>query len=564
MTGIRRRLSRRLQARQLPGVTPGPCEFRVRRRLPVPMDDGVELLADLYVPVGKVTPPLPTIVIRSPYGRRNSVTHAAALAREGFTVVVQSCRGTGGSGGTFVPQVNEQRDGMATHRWVRRQPWFTGSVATYGQSYLGYAQWAVAGRLQREEPDHAPEALCLINTMPDFGAVTWDNGAFALRNALGWSQWMDLTSRRGPAPMLGLLRRPDRKLGSAFAVLPLGAGDTAAAGRPIGWYQDWLAHEELTTDYWTQQSHTASVPDVTAPVYMSTGWYDIFLPWQLRTYAQLANAGRPPLLTVGPWGHMAGGEGPSFVGSVEFLKEHFAGASGSRVAPVRAFLTGAGQWHDLPAWPPTGTTARSWHLHASGLLDPAAPDGGVTRYSYDPCDPTPAVGGPSLTPDSGPVDNSAHERRTDVTAFRSTPLEDAVVIAGEPVARIRFRSSAPSADVFVRICDVHPDGRSMTVCDGIRRVGSLGSAATDPRPGPDGFAEVEVPLWPAFHRFAAGHRIGVQVSSGAHPRYARNPGTGEPALSATATVRAEQEISHETARPSRIDLPVWASAALPS
>lgn len=561
MTGIRRRLSRRLQTRQLPGVVPGPWDLTVQRGLRVPMEDGVELLADLYAPVGEVDPPLPTIVIRSPYGRRNPVTHAAALAREGFTVVVQSCRGTAGSGGTFSPQTDEQDDGMATHRWVRRQAWFTGSVATYGPSYLGYTQWAVAGRMQREDPGHAPDALCLINTMPDFGAVTWDNGAFALRNALGWSQWMDLTGRRGPARVLRLLRRPDRKLGEAFAVLPLGAGDTAAAGRPIGWYQDWLAHEDLTSGYWTQQSHTGSVPDVTAPVCMSAGWYDIFLPWQLRTYAQLANAGRPPRLTVGPWGHMGGGEAPSFAAAVAFLKEHFAGVPGSRLAPVRAFLTGAGQWHDLPAWPPPGTALRSWHLHRAGLLDPAAPEGGVTRYSYDPGDPTPAVGGPGLTPESGPVDNGAHERRPDVTVFRSAPLGDALVVAGEPVARIRFRSSAPSADVFVRICDVHPDGRSMTVCDGIRRIGSVGTAATDPQPGPDGFAEVEVPLWPAFHRFAAGHRIGVQVSSGAHPRYARNPGTGRPAVSATATVRAEQEISHDTARPSRIDLPVWSSAA---
>ncbi|WP_055588010.1 CocE/NonD family hydrolase [Peterkaempfera griseoplana] len=560
MTGIRALLSRRLQTRQLPGVTPGPHDFTVRRRLRVPMDDGVELLTDVYTPTGEVAPPLPTVVIRSPYGRGSVPTQAPALAREGFTVVVQSCRGTGGSGGTFEPQLNEQRDGMTTHRWVRKQPWFTGSVATYGPSYLGYAQWAVAGRMQREDPGHAPEALCLFNTMPDFGAITWDNGAFSLRNALGWSRWMDLMGRSGPAALLRrLLPLPDRKLEAAFDVLPLGAADTAASGRPISWYQDWVGHERLTDDYWTQQSHTASVPDVTAPVYMSTGWHDIFLPWQLRTYAQLAGAGRAPRLTVGPWGHIGGGEGPSFVESVAFLKEHFAGAAGTRVAPVRAFLTGAQQWHDLPAWPPPGAAVRSWHPHASGLLDPAAPDGGVTRWTYDPDDPTPAVGGPSLNPDSGPVDNAAHERRADVAVFRSTPLAEAVTVAGEPVARIRFRSSAPSADVFVRICDVHPDGRSMTVCDGIRRIGSIGTAATDPPPGEDGFREVEVPLWPAFHRFAAGHRIGVQVSSGAHPRYARNPGTGEPAVTAAAVVRAEQEISHDTALPSRIDLPVWAS-----
>ena len=144
------------------------------------MDDGVELLADLYLPVGAVNSaaahdrdPLP---VRPP---GSSPTPRRWPARASPSLV-QSCRGTRGPAGRFVPQVDEQRDGMATHRWVRRQPWFTGTVATYGESYLGYTQWAVAGRMRREDPDNAPDALCLIVTMADFGAITWDNGAFAL------------------------------------------------------------------------------------------------------------------------------------------------------------------------------------------------------------------------------------------------------------------------------------------------------------------------------------------------------------------------------------------------
>jgi hypothetical protein len=54
--------------------------------------------------------------------------------------------------------------------------------------------------------------------------------------------------------------------------------------------------------------------------------------------------------------------------------------------------------------------------------------------------------------------------------------------------------------VFVRICDVHSDGRSLTVCDGIRRIGSIATTVTDPQPGQDGFADVDVPLWPTFRR----------------------------------------------------------------
>jgi putative CocE/NonD family hydrolase len=555
---LRHRLSRWMQARAISGLRPGPYDITVRRDLAVPMADGTQLLADLITPVG-APGPAPTIVIRGPYGRRGGVAGSArALAREGFTVLFQSCRGTWGSPGEFTPQLDDQRDGLDTHRWVRRQPWCTGPVATFGASYMGYTQWAVAGRLQREDPANAPDALCLITTMPDFGAITWDNGAFALRNALGWTQMMDRMRRRAFLPlMLGLLR-PDPKLTRAFGALPLSAGDTAATGAPVHWYQDWVAHERLTDEFWTQQSHTASVADVTAPVYMITGWYDIFLPWQLRNYAQLAAAGRPPRLTIGPWGHVSRGMGaPSIAETADFLREHLGGGTSTRVAPVRAYLTGAETWHDLPAWPPPGAAAQTWHLQPDGRLGLDPPGGGVTRYTYDPEHPTPAVGGPSLLPNSGPVDNAAHERRDDVAVFRGEPLAAAATVAGEPVARIRFRSSRPSADVFVRICDVHPDGRSLTVGDGIRRIGSIGTAATDPAPDDDGFREVEVRLWPVFHRFHAGHRIGVQVSSGAHPRYARNPGSAEPAAVAATLHRAEQEISHDTARASRIDLPVW-------
>ncbi|WP_328395969.1 CocE/NonD family hydrolase [Nocardia sp. NBC_00416] len=560
MNVVRRRVSRWIQARTIEGLVPGPYDITIRKGLRVPMDDGVELLADLITPIGDTDPRRPTIVIRGPYGRSGPVAgQARALAREGFPVLFQSCRGTWGSGGVFTPQIDEQRDGIATHRWVRKQPWATGAVVTFGPSYMGFTQWAVAAKLQREDPATAPDALCLVTTMPDFGEITWENAAFSLRNALGWTQMMDRMIHRELFSMILGQLRPDPALRKAFDVLPLSDGDVAANGRRVHWYQDWVGHERLTDDYWTQQSYTASIPDVTAPVYMITGWYDIFLPSQLRNYAQLVAAGRPPRLTLGPWGHLSRGMGaPTIRETVGFLDEHFTAAPSERAAPVRAYRTGAGQWHDLPSWPPPGTTTDSLTLQSGGGLGSGLPDGGVTRYVYDPADPTPALGGPSLQPKSGPVDNAAHERRADVTVFRGDPLPAPVTVAGEPVARIRFRSSQPSADLFVRICDVHPDGRSMTVCDGIRRIGGSAAAATDPRPDPDGFREIDIALWPTFHRFAAGHRISVQISSGAHPRYARNPGSGEPAAAATTTHRATQEISHDPAAPSRIDLPVWA------
>jgi predicted acyl esterase len=66
---------------------------------------------------------------------------------------------------------------------------------------------------------------------------------------------------------------------------------------------------------------------------------------------------------------------------------------------------------------------------------------------------------------------------------------------------------------------------------------------------------VEVELWPAAHRFRAGHRIRVQVSAGAHPRYPRNPGTGDPLATATTLRPVRIEVWHDPDRPSRIRLP---------
>ncbi|GAA3909780.1 CocE/NonD family hydrolase [Microbacterium invictum] len=556
MSTLRQRFTKMIDRRVRKGVALGPYDVEVDRNLRVPMDDGIELLADLYRPVG-ADGSLPTIVIRGPYGRSGMLGGAArALAYEGFPVLFQSSRGTWGSPGVFHPQIDEQRDGIATHRWVRRQPWFTGRLATFGESYMGYTQWAVAGKMAQEDAVNAPEAMVLQITMPDFGAITWDNGAFSLRNALGWSRMMDRMGRGGPV-LLGMLL-PDPKLKKAFDVLPLGQGDSAATGHAIGWYQDWVKHEDLSDRYWTQQSHTASVPDVTAPVLMVTGWYDIFLPWQLRNYAQLVEAGRPPVLTVGPWGHISRGKAaPAHNDTIAFLKHTFRDEPWDRPAPVRAYQTGLEQWHDLEMWPPAGSEQTPFHLGADGAVAREPVTAGTTGYTYDPDQATPAVGGPSLTPDTDPMDNAAHEQRSDVLTFRSGALDQPLDVAGEPVGVIRVRSTAPSFDVFVRITDVHPDGRSMTVCDGIRRIGSVGTRATDPEPDGDGFREVAVTLWPTFHRFAPGHRVGIQISSGAHPRYARNPGTGEPAFEAATTVIAQQTIAHGGDTGSRIELPVW-------
>jgi putative CocE/NonD family hydrolase len=79
------------------------------------------------------------------------------LAERGFQVILQSARGTFGSGGTFQPMRNEREDGLATLDWVVKQPWFGDSIVLVGPSYMGYVQWAVADRLPPEVKAMIPQ-----------------------------------------------------------------------------------------------------------------------------------------------------------------------------------------------------------------------------------------------------------------------------------------------------------------------------------------------------------------------------------------------------------------------
>src|SRR5260370_32604138 len=136
------------QALKLP--PPTTRDVVVQRDLRGPMPDGVVLLADRYVPRGQDRPPL--VLVRSPYGRRRTwgLLFGRLLAERGFQAVIQSCRGTFGSGGTLDPfGPDEHDDGLATAAWLREQPWDPGPFGTCGPSYPGMTPWASA-------PDRGP------------------------------------------------------------------------------------------------------------------------------------------------------------------------------------------------------------------------------------------------------------------------------------------------------------------------------------------------------------------------------------------------------------------------
>ncbi len=510
----------------------------VQRDLRVPMPDGVVLLADRWAP-RTGGDGLPTALMRSPYGRRGmfGTMLARPLAERGYQVLLQSTRGGFGSGGTFDPQRQERADGLATLDWVVAQPWFGGSIVLVGMSYLGYVQWAVADRLPSAVKAMIPQVTESALTLEFFR-----RDGFSLETPFGWGVLTATQERRGAA-----LRQPFqlRRTGRALRTLPLDHADLAAAGQRIPYVRDILVHD-ADSPRWAGIDHRDQVAQVTVPVSSIGGWFDIFLPGQLRDFRILREAGRPARLTVGPWTHTQF-TNAAVREALEFGLPLARGEQPSTRAPVRLFVMGEEAWRDFDSWPPPGYPPRRWHLQAGGGLSTAGPgESAPDGYRYDPADPTPALGGVRMVR-GGRVDNRRLEARADVLTYTGAALDRDVEVIGEVGAEIWFRSSLAYADVFVRLCDVDPRGRSVNVCDGLVSL-----------TGADRISCATVRLWPTAHRFRRGHRIRVQVSSGAFPRYARNPGTGEPHATASTLRAADQTVYHEPAHPSAVILPVRA------
>jgi len=517
------------------------------RDLPISMPDGAVLLADRFTPT--LDSKLPTILIRSPYGRRTMTFDAICrlFAERGFQVLIQSCRGTFGSGGKYYPFKSERADGLATISWLKQQPWYSGEFAIIGSSYLSFVQWAVG-----DEAGPDLKALVPVVTAADFRTITCPGGSFPLDTTLTFSQSM--TFQENP-PLKAALHRShlERQLVKAYMHLPLNEADQVAAGKKVDFYQDWLVHNSPDDPWWDAQDYRAAIPGVKAPVHLVGGFYDVLFLTTLDCYRLLREGGQNPYLTIGPWSHSATGLIPAMlVESLKWLRAYLLNDKGGlRKNPVRLYVMGKDLWQEFAAWPPEGYPPQHWYLQAGGWLATSLSSGtGPDRYRYDPADPTPSIGGTSLTVNSGSKDNRKLEQRKDVLVYTSQPLERDLEVIGPLRLELYTRSSLQYTDFFARLCDVSPSGRSTNLSDGIVRLKPDLFAADA-----EGVQKVEIELWPTAACFKKGHRIRVQVSSGAHPRYVRNLGTGEPLATATRLVPADQEVFHDTDHPSAIILP---------
>ncbi|MGW0818051.1 CocE/NonD family hydrolase [Streptomyces viridiviolaceus] len=574
----------------------------VEKDVRVPMRDGVTLATDLYLPGGG---PAPVLLVRLPYGK-DVVTKLGqpvlptplAFAEAGYAVVWQDCRGTWSSDGTFTPQAGDAADGVDTLEWIRRQPWCDGNVGTYGASFLGLTQWALASQ--------APDGLKAIApaTAPvDFQYVRHDRaGGLFWHTSLTWAMSMNqmLAMRalqRGEGDMTALMQAAELAADPEPHLRKLPIGDQPVLNKQWTWWQKSLEHP-VDDAFWTESAPSERIADITTPGLHVGGWFDIFVAETTRAFTRLrgeaagSEARQNQRLIIGPWDHRnqeglyrdrsfgprASALTADLTGAhVRFFDHHLRGdaTADAADAPVRIFVMGIDEWRDEQDWPLPDTRYVDYFLDGSGHANTASGDGTLSvdapageaadTIRYDPADPAPGIGGRRLPPGNiaaagflvGPLDQSPVEAREDVLCFTTPVLDEPLEVTGEVSLVLHVSSSARDTDFTGKLVDVHPDGRALYLTDGLLRARYRTSLTEPELLEPDRVYEVVVDLGPTSNVFLPGHRLRLEVSSSNFPHYDRNTNTGgDITHDADKPVVAVNTILHGPQHPSRLVLPI--------
>jgi uncharacterized protein len=601
-----------------PGGVPGRFALSDIRKVTVwvTMHDGVRLATDLYLPPSV---PAPAVAARTPYGRANPklAEPLTLLAQHGYVGVAQDCRGTGDSEpDSWDYYIFEREDSLELVEWMTQQEWFNGFLAGCGGSYLGGTQWCMAmhprmstiipevcglgviahparnhtfvhayarsvgkgsdkvptgfDELERQtveetlasgyfnEPLHTPFSRAILESYPVLRSLPSAEG----------KRWLfDHYSRQGGAERARLIKQAlDCKAVTVVDVEAL----TAVFGHQIGHDAHLIPNPR----------RVEVLQSLRAPALMITGWYDWFLDdalatWQLLRRAAPHRVSSRSRLLIAPSAHLMPGYHEGKAGHPElervYRAHHIAGLLLRWYDAVRNdacqfwpivtyYLMGANQWCVASDWPPPEVRTVPYYLGPRGALTRYPPRNRTEadRYTYDPQDPTPTVGGSliSYVYPTGGVDVSVSQRRSDVLTYTTQPLTHDLDVVG-PLRMILYASSnAVDTDFLARLSDVFPDGRAIQLQSGLLRARYR---------EPDGEPELlesgriyrfEIDMWATANRFKAGHRLRIDISSADFPRFDRNANRGgEPG----EPIAARQTIYHDPDHPSHVLVPVLAN-----
>ena len=430
----------------------------------------------------------------------------------------------------------------------------------------------------------------------------YQGGAFQLGFAIYWSHSEFTVGHPGGPPdaeVLDARREALDALDARYRHRPHVGHELL--DRRVPWFAEWLAHADRDA-HWQAVAPRDHYEQITAPALNIGGWYDVFVNGTIENYVGMRARGGSPearagqRLLVGPWSHRTIQSTGDFAdrrygvrattGSSDLAGEHTrwfdrwlsdadAGSAGTE-APVRVFVMGRDEWRDASDWPLPEAQVRPLYLHSGGSANTRSGNGALSfeapaaaeppdTYVYDPLDPVPSMGGPTLTQvggefgwNAGPYDQRDVETRPDVLVYTSEPLEAPLEVIG-PIDLILYASSsALDTDFTAKLVDVWPNGRAENLTDGILRARYRESLAEARLLEPGRIEEFRIYVGPTANTFLRGHRIRLEVSSSNFPRFDPNPNTGRPTASEPHEYLrlATNRVFHERGYPSHLSLPV--------
>jgi putative CocE/NonD family hydrolase len=520
-----------------------PCHpVEVRRDVRIPVRDGLELSANLWLPVAVPDVPaaearFPAILEMIPYRKDDWrwVTDDARgrwLAARGFAFCRLDIRGTGSSPGIALDEYTAQEtlDGYDAVEWLAAQPWSSGNIGMWGISYGGFTSIQVA----MLRPPHLRAIVPVYASDDRYTDDVHYIGGCATASELSQYAVSMVGSNALPA-------RPDYR-GVAWEA----EWRDRLEKTPV-WLFEWLRRQH-DGPYWRQGSLAPDWAALTVPTFLIAGWMDGYVDAAVRMLERCVKAPRRAL--IGNWVHALPDDaypGPNvdwLHELVRFFDYWLKGIDNGvmdepeltyferEYAPPEAFpATWPGRWRSAAGLPIPGAALRDYFLGPVGAFVAQRPPGGmIERMAHRPTIGTRS----SLSWGAGCTPNGlARDLRPDealLPTWTSEPLDRPLEVFGRPVARLEVSSSMPVATLVVRLSDVAPDGTVAQVTAGILNL-THRHGHTKPEPLVPGQVErVTVPLRAAGYHYLPGQRIRLSVASAYWPVIWPSPDAGELAI----------------------------------
>jgi len=486
----------------------------------IPLKDGTRLAARLWLPVDAEKNPVPAILEYIPYRKRDFMRARDEgmhpyFAGHGYAAVRLDIRGSGESDGLPLDEYvkQEQDDALEAIAWIAAQPWCSGAVGMIGKSWGGFNGLQVAAR----RPPALKAVITLMSTDDRYADDVHYMGGCLLNDNLGWGAVMTTFNARPPDPAI---------VGEGWREQWLARLDAAPLLSDI-----WLSHQRRDA-YWKHGSVCEDYGAIQCPVYAIGGWADGYSDAVFRLMAGLTV---PRKGLVGPWAHLYpqdGVPGPAIGFLQEALRWWDQWLKGidtgiarepmlrvwqqDSVAPRTYYEERPGRWVAEALWPSPRIEPRRYAMNADGLGAKAGPEAALTLAS--PQDVGRDAGDFSGFAVPGDLPGDQREDDGGSLVFDSNPLAQPLAILGGPVVELDLAVDRPQALVAVRLSDVSPDGAATRVTYGVLNLSHRDGHEADVKPmTPGRRTKVRIALHDAGHRFAAGHRIRLAVSTAYWP-----------------------------------------------